>query len=78
MSEWRPISEAPKNTPIEILSFHGLPFIGDIWDCSMRTDIKEDLLARQRCFDGHIATMPVEWCFKWKPLSHMVKINFKN
>ncbi len=65
---WLDISLAPKNKYIEILPEIGLPFIGDIWDCSMRNDIKEDKLARLRCWDGHIATMPVTNRLKWREL----------
>jgi hypothetical protein len=65
---WRPIETAPIGKDIEILPEIGLYFVGDIWDCSMRTDIKEDKLARLRCWDGHIATREVGNGMKWRPL----------
>jgi len=66
--DWQPIETAPKNTPILILPIIGMGFVGDVWDCSMRSDIDQDLLVRHRLQNGMIFSMTIDQTEGWKPI----------
>lgn len=67
---WQSIHTAPTDRPILILLYLSLPFVGDVWDCSNRSDIPEDKLIRRRDIGGRIHSYPLNDNYKWTEIPH--------